>query len=336
MSRRRQIRNLISGSATGRCGFWLGNPHPDTLPIYFRYFGVDSLEDLQIKLGDDFRWIHPTWNSYKHPERKPFFDKGRRSSALAAAGVFADCEEVEEVEAFAWPNPDYLDFSETLQTLQVLGDYYRASGFWSCFFHDVADFFGMENYFVKMFTHPQVVHAVTRKVVDFYLQANDRYYTQAGRQMDAFFFGNDFGTQLGLLISPAQFDEFIFPYFKELTDQAHRYGYQVLLHSCGSIFSVIPRIITLGVEALHPLQAKAKDMEAEKLAAHFKGRLAFIGGVDTQELLIHATPQQIKDEIKRLAGLFAPNWIVSPSHEALLPNIPPQNVAAMAEAARQF
>ncbi len=333
MSARSRIKKLISGTSDG-CGFWLGNPHPDTLPIYFDYFGVHSLDELQNKLGDDLRWIHPTWNSYKHPQGKPFFDKKRRSNALAAAGLFADCTDVREVEEHEWPNPDYLDFSETVTSLEQSGDYYRASGFWSCFFHDVADYFGMDNYFIKMYTHPDVVHAVTDKVVQFYLQANERYYAQVGSLMDGFFFGNDFGTQLGLLVSPAQFDEFIFPYFRKLTEQAHRSGYQVMLHSCGSVFEVIPRIIELGAEALHPLQARAKNMEAENLASHFKGKIAFIGGVDTQHFLIHATPQQVKEEVNRLKEIFGAQWIVSPSHEALLPNVPPQNVAAMAEAAK--
>ncbi len=335
MTKREKIKNIITRKSNGKCGFWLGNPHPDTLPIYFKYFGVTSLEELQKKLADDLCWIHPTWNSYKHPQAKPFFDKGRRSTALAAAGVFADCESVQEVYDFEWPDPDYLDFTETIHTLQSLGDVYRASGFWSCFFHDVADFFGMDNYFIKMYTHPQVVHAVTRKVVDFYLQGNERYFARAGDRIDAFFFGNDFGTQQGLLISPPLFAEFVFPYFKEFTDQAHEHGYHVILHSCGSIYEVIPSLIGLGVEALHPLQAKAKNMQAEKLAGDFKDRIAFIGGVDTQHLLIHATPQEVKAEIKRLKDIFGPNWIISPSHEALLPNIPPQNVAAMAEAAHE-
>jgi len=333
MTSRALIQDLIAQKPVPRCGFWLGNPHPDTLPIYYAYFGVQSLPALQQKLGDDLAWIHPSHNSYKHPEGKPIFDKKRRSNALAAAGAFADCEDVQEVEDFDWPDPCYLDFSETLELLRNRGDVYRASGFWCPFFHDVADFFGMENYFIKMHTHPQVVHAVTRKVVDFYLQGNRRFYAQAGDLVDAFFFGNDFGSQLGLLISPQQFDAFVFPYFKELADQAHAHGYQVMLHSCGSVFSVIPRIIELGAEALHPLQAKAKHMEAENLAAHFKGKIAFIGGIDTQDLLIHAAPQQIRDEVFRLRDILGPSWIVSPSHEAVLPNVPPPNIAAMAAAA---
>jgi uroporphyrinogen decarboxylase len=74
-------------------------------------------------------------------------------------------------------------------------------------------------------------------------------------------------------------------------------------------------------------------MEAAHLAREFKGRIAFLGGIDTQDLLVNGTPQQVKDEVQRVKDLLGPRLIVSPSHEALLPNVPPQNVLAMAEAA---
>ena len=39
--------------------------------------------------------------------------------------------------------------------------------------------------------------------------------------------------------------------------------------------------------------------------------------------------------MRRVKQLLGPNLIVSPSHEALLPNVPPENVEAMAQAARE-
>ncbi|MFA6293757.1 MAG: uroporphyrinogen decarboxylase family protein, partial [Victivallales bacterium] len=75
--------------------------------------------------------------------------------------------------------------------------------------------------------------------------------------------------------------------------------------------------------------------DAETLAREFKGSIAFVGGVDTQDLLVNATPQQIRDEVHRLKGILGPNFVVSPSHEALLPNVPVENVIAMAGAAHE-
>jgi uroporphyrinogen decarboxylase len=54
-----------------------------------------------------------------------------------------------------------------------------------------------------------------------------------------------------------------------LTEQGHRYGHQVILHSCGSTFRVIPWLIDAGVDCLHPLQAKAANMDADTLQSIF-------------------------------------------------------------------
>ena len=194
------------------------------------------------------------------------------------------------------------------------------------------DLFGMESYMVKMYTHPEVVHAVTDKVCEFYYEANERFFPLAGDLVDGFFFGNDFGTQVDLICGPKQFDEFIMPWFRKFTEQGHAFGYQVILHSCGAIHKVIDRLIDANVDCLHPLQAKASNMNAEKLAADFKGRITFLGGIDTQELLVNGTPEQVKADVQRVKKLLGPNLIVSPSHEAILPNVPPENILAMAEA----
>lgn len=332
MNSRDRIRTIVDGQSADKCGFWLGNPHGDTWPLLHNYFRTSTEEELRRKLNDDIRWIAP-WAAYKHPEGKPIFDMQRKGRELGAPGVFAECQDIEEVEQFEWPHPDYLDFTEVLQRLQDAGDVYRASGFWCPFFHNVADFFGMENYFIKMYTHPEVVHAVTKHVVDFYIEANTRFFAVADGLIDAFFFGNDFGSQIDLLINPKSFEEFIYPYFHRLTDQGHRHGLQVILHSCGSIYRVIPSLIALGVNALHPLQAKAANMDAETLATEFKGKVSFIGGIDTQNLLVNGTPEQVKTDVRRVKELLGPCLVVSPSHEAVLPNVSPQNIEAMAEAA---
>ena len=331
-SRRELIRSIVAGKNTGRCGLWLGSPIPDTWPIYLKHFGVSDPEEIRRRLGDDFRWLSPHWTCYKHPDGKPLWDWGHITPDLASPGRFADYESVEQIGAFDWPNPDYLDFSATIADLRDAGDVYRASGMWCCFFHDVARFFGMENFFVKMFTHPPVVEAAIRHVEEFYLEANRRFFAQAGGSIDALFMGNDLGTQRDLLVGPEQIDRFILPTIRKLAAQAHEHGYQVIQHSCGCVHRLIGRFIDAGIDALHPLQARATNMDAATLARDFKGRIAFVGGIDTQDLLVHGTPQQVRDDVQRVKHLLGPNLIVSPSHEGVLPNVPPQNIEAMAQA----
>ncbi len=335
MTSRERIRALIALEETDRCGFWLGNPHSETWPGYLEYFGASSSEALRRQLGDDFRWICPQWyaGTYRHPEGRALFDLGVKKTRHGQAGPLADCEDPAEVDAYEFPDADYLHFDACLAALHEAGEVYRASGMWTCFYHNIMDLFGMENYLVKMYEAPAVVHAATDKVCRFYHEANERFLEAGGDAVDALFIGNDLGTQLDLICGPAQFDEFFLPWFRKFTEQGHRHGKQVILHSCGAIHKVIDRLIDAGVDCLHPLQAKASHMDAQTLARDFKGRIAFMGGIDTQDLLVNATPAEVAAEVRRVKELLGPHLIVSPSHEALLPNVPPQNVEAMAAVA---
>lgn len=335
MTGRELLKDIIALKPGPRCGFWLGNPHPDSWPGLHRYFGTRTEEELRRKLGDDYRWISPSFieSTFRDPSCRRLFDLGQGKASHGQAGPLAAVEDPAELDRFDWPDPGALDFADAVRALREAGPYYRASGFWAPFYHDIMDLFGMEDYFVKMHTNPAVVRAVTDRVCGFYYAANERFFDAAGDLVDGYFFGNDFGTQLDLMISPALFDVHVLPWFKKLTAQALRRGCQVILHSCGSIHRVIPRLIEAGVNCLHPLQARAKNMDAETLARDFRGRIAFLGGVDTQRILNHGTPEEVKAEVRRVKSFLGPCLIVSPSHEAVLPDVPCRNVAAMAEAA---
>jgi len=329
---RERVQRIIAGESADRCGFWLGNPHADTWPIYHSYFGTSDKVELQTLLGDDYRWIPA--GVYRHPEGKPLFHIPGKTSH-GSDGPLVACQSVDELDEYEWPQVDHLDFEPVLHSLRESGDVYRASGFWAPFYHNLMNLFGMDTYMMNMYLNPELVQAVTDRVCSFYFEANARFFEAAGDLVDGYFFGNDFGTQRDLICGPEQFDRFILPWFEKLTEQARSFGYQVILHSCGSIFKVIDRLINAGVQCLHPLQAKACDMEAETLSRTFKGQIAFMGGIDTQELLVSASPDQVRTEVQRVKELLGPRLIVSPSHEALLPNVPPENVLAMSQAARE-
>ena len=332
MNSRELIKAIINRQTADRTGFWLGNPHPDSWPNYHKYFKTSTEEEMRLKIGDDVRWICPQFSPglYIDADGDGLFHNYITKDGKRLLG---DCETLDELERFGWPDPDFLNFDETLDILRNTGDFYRLSGMWTSFYHDLMFLFGMDNYLIKMYTHPEIIERATQKVCEFYYEANKHFFEQAGDMIDGYFFGNDFGTQQDLIMSPELFDRFIMPWFRKFTEQGHEYGYQVVLHSCGSIYKVIDRLINAGVDCLHPLQAKANNMNAETLSRDFKGKITFMGGIDTQELLVSATPEEIKTDVHRVKELLGPDLIVSPSHEALLPNIPPVNVEAMIEAA---
>ncbi len=280
------------------------------------------------------RWICPQFyaDSYQDPRGLDLFDASLdRKKHLKPP--LAECTDMAEINDFPWPDSKHLNFDACIRDLEKAGDVYRMSGFWTCFYHNIMDLLGMEEYLVKMHTHPQIVEAVTDRICQFYYEANELFFARSKGLVDGFFFGNDFGTQLNLIFSPEHFQRFIMPWFKQFTAQGHRHGLQVILHSCGSIFDVIEELIEAGVDCLHPLQAKAANMDAETLAAHFRGRITFLGGIDTQDLLTNGTPEQVRRDVHRVRTLLGPQLIVSPSHEAILPNVPLGNIEVMASEA---
>lgn len=123
--------------------------------------------------------------------------------------------------------------------------------------------------------------------------------------------------------------DFVWEGTRALVDQAKSYGLKVIHHSCGSIHEVIPDLIELGVDAIHPIQALAAKMEASRLRTDFGDQVSFCGGVDAQRLLVNGTPEQIGAKVRQLKGLFPTGLIISPSHEAILPDIAPANVEAL-------
>lgn len=324
--------NAIMERRSTHCGFWHGNPHHESNAGLFKYFGVKNDFELGLKLGDTFTWVPNGWGDYKHPTDKHIFDL-YKDSGIPHLSKLTD-DDINLVEKLNWPDAEYYDFSGFKRAKEMAGEHGVpiASGAWAPFYHDMAGLFGMEEYFVKMYTDPALVTAVTEKLVNFYIAMNKKLFDEYAPDINACFFGNDYGTQLDLMISPEMFRKFVMPYQKRIAEHAKTYGLHTILHSCGSVIRVIPDMIEAGIDGLHPIQALAAGMDAETLAEKFRDKIVFVGGVDTQVLLRDGTAKQIKEDVRRLKRLFGHNFFVSPSHEAVLPDVPPANLAAMSEA----
>ena len=141
--------------------------------------------------------------------------------------------------------------------------------------------------------------------------------------------GDDMGSQWGLMLSPELVRTFVIPGAKKLVEQAHGYGLKVIYHSCGSIVDIIPDLIKIGVDIIHPIQALAKGMEPYNLKNKFGHQISFCGGVDTQDLLVNGSPEDVRARVRELREIFPTGLIISPSHEAILPDVPPANIKAL-------
>lgn len=172
------------------------------------------------------------------------------------------------------------------------------------------------------------------------LLANLRLYRDAvGDNIDLVWWGEDFGTQKGLMISPAMFKRMVAPYYRRLFEWVHAHTpWKVFFHCCGAIYSIIPTLIECGVEILNPVQTSAVGMEPRRLKAEFGDRLTFWGGgIETQTTLPFGTPEQVRAEVRERIEIFGPGggFVFNPIHN-IQGDVPLENVMAMFDAAREY
>jgi uroporphyrinogen decarboxylase len=316
---------------------WLGIPDSRALAGLFRHFGVTNMISLKAAMGDD---IYPVEIPYHSPTSSAIyaaFDFAKRKMGtldertLTAPGFFEDYHDPEDVAKFPWPDPAaYIDPEECRRVVSAVPDGYAVWGIlWSAHFQDACAAFGMEEALIRMMTEPEMFQAVINRILAFYLEANEIFYKATAGKLHAVLIGNDLGSQNGLMIDPDSIRTFVLPGTRLLVEQAKRYGLKVVHHSCGSIYEVIPDLIDCGVDVIHPIQALASNMEPWRLKQDFGDRVSFCGGVDAQYLLVNGTPAEVADKVRELKELFPTGLILSPSHEAILPDIPPANVEAL-------
>ena len=153
-------------------------------------------------------------------------------------------------------------------------------------------------------------------------------------KLDAVLIGNDFGSQTGLMLSVELIREHVWRGTGQLIDQAHSYGLKVVHHACGAVRELIPDLIELGADVIHPIQALADGMAPHSLKRDFGDSVSFCGGVDAQELMVFGSPGEVGRKVAELRELFPTGLIISPSHEAIMPDTKPENVEALFDALR--
>ena len=343
MTSRQRFMDTLARLKVDRPASWVGMPDPKSLPALQKFFGVKDMPGLKNALDDDAWPVEPHYQSETASAIYAAFDwymKGnvdQYNRTLTTPGFFAESEDISDVDTFPWPDPEkYMDVSEMERRFAALPQDKASIGMaWSAHFQDTCAAFGMNNCFMNMIDNPELVHAIDDRIVDFYLRANEIFYKAAAGRLDCVLIGNDMGTQRGLMLSPELIREFVLPGCRKLVKQAHDFGVKVIYHSCGSIYAIIDDLLACGVDAIHPIQAKAAGMSAEELRSKYSGRASFVGGMDTQDLLVNGSPGDVKQRVHELRELFPTGLVISPSHEAVLPDISPANIKAMFEAVKE-
>ncbi|MBC8253054.1 MAG: methyltransferase [Ardenticatenia bacterium] len=186
---------------------------------------------------------------------------------------------------------------------------------------------------------PDYVRAWYHRKVDFIL-SNIRLYAQAvGDNIDIIGFGEDFGTQKGMMISPEMFNDLVAPNYKRVFDWVRENtSWKIFFHCCGAIYPIIQSLIDCGIDILNPVQTSAVGMDPATLKAEFGDRLTFWGGgVDTQAVLPFGSPAQVRAQVKERIQVFGPGggFVFNQVHN-IQEKVPVENLLAMYEAVKEY
>ena len=193
-----------------------------------------------------------------------------------------------------------------------------------------------DNFLMLLAGNPKRAHEFLDKVVEIHLRNLDRFLGAVGPYLDIIVFGDDLGMQQGPQISPKMYREFFQPRERVMWRRAKELApnVKIQLHCCGGVRELLSGLIDAGLEAINPVQITCRGMDPAGLKKDFGTQLTFWGGgCDTREILIHATPNQVRDHVRRLMEIWRPGggYVFQQVHN-ILADAPPANIVAMYEA----
>ena len=179
-----------------------------------------------------------------------------------------------------------------------LADYFTKGG-WCNIFEVLIAARRFEDVLVDLAADAPEIHRLADMILQHRLATADCLMA-AG--YDAIQVADDFGTQNGLLISPALWRRFFQPRYRQLVDRIHAAGKKAFYHTCGQCWDLLEPLAETGFDAVWP-QLPLYDYEA--LARKSRElHMAIALHPDRGHLMTSGTPQQVRDEVHRIVDRF--------------------------------
>lgn len=236
-----------------------------------------------------------------------------------------------DLDSYTFPNPLDPRFFEDIESkIAVDPDRFRVFCIGFSLYERAWSLRGMENLLMDFYENPEFVNELFGKIVDY----NIAQLKEACKyDIDAVYFGDDWGQQHGLIMGPNLWREMIFPHLKRMYQAVLDEGKYIVIHSCGDVDEVFPDLVSIGLKCFNPFQPEA--MDTDELLKEYRGRLSFWGGLSTQKTLPFGTVEDVAKETEHLLEVGSEGgYILSPSH-AVEGDVPLENILKFVELAKK-
>lgn len=195
----------------------------------------------------------------------------------------------------------------------------------------------MDNFLMDIYSDEENVEALIEQLMIRHLASLEKVCAAVGDVVDILRFGDDLGMTTGMFMSREKYQTFFKPYHTKLNEYVHTHSnMKTLLHSCGSLYPIIPDLIDAGYDILNPVQTSAREMDPETLKREFGKDITFWGGgCNTKSVLNNATPDEVYNYCRRMIDIFNKDggFVFNQEHN-IMPDVPPENILAMYRAVK--
>ncbi len=197
----------------------------------------------------------------------------------------------------------------------------------------------IEEWYVSTVARREYVWAIFERQCEIALANLEKLYAVVGNRVAVVMVtGTDFGAQTGPFISPQAYRSLYQPFHIRVNTWIHTHTpWKTFIHSCGSVYALIPDFIDAGFDILNPVQCSAAHMDPAALKQAFGDRITFWGGgINTQKTLPFGTPDDVRREVHERLRIFAPGggFVFNTIHN-VQPLSPVKNVLALYETVRE-
>ncbi len=215
------------------------------------------------------------------------------------------------LENYEFPNPlDHRFFDDILEKITRHEDCFRLYAIGFSLFERAWALRGFEKLMLDFYLNPQFVHDLLNAITDYNIA---QVHEALKYDIDAVYFGDDWGQQRGLLMGYPCWREFIYPGLKRMYGVVREAGKYVFIHSCGDVDELFDDLIEIGLNCLNPFQPEVMDIDA--IFKKYQGRLAFWGGLSVQKTLPFGSVEEVRSETQQLIEMGKNgSYILSPSH----------------------
>ena len=190
----------------------------------------------------------------------------------------------------------------------------------------------IDNFLMDTYADEENVEALVEQLMIRHLATLEKVCESVGDIVDILRFGDDLGMDTGMFMSREKYQTLFKPYHTKLNEYVHTHSkMKTFLHSCGSLYPIIPDLIEAGYDVLNPVQTTAYQMDPEVLKREFGKDITFWGGgCNTRTILNRATPKEVYEYTRRMIDIFNHDggFVFNQEHN-IMPDVLAVNILSM-------